>query len=101
VYPVAGWFEPPKRGRFTTRGAKSIYRGRVTDPRVTLFGYGDNTNFLLQSSAALGWTTALQIPYNVVYTTLYIQRTTTDHVVSAIDVEAPDPRNAIVRYIKR
>ena len=48
----------------------------------------------------LGWTTALQIPYNVVYTTLYIQRTTTDHVVSAIDVEAPDPRNAIVRYIK-
>ena len=55
--------------------------------------YGDH-------ALALGWTTGLQILYNVVYTTLYIQRTTTDHVVSAIDVEAPDPRNVIVRYIK-
>ena len=34
-------------------------------------------------------------------TTQYILSTGTDYAVWAIDVEAPDPRNAIVTYIKR
>ena len=45
VYPLAGILEPPKEvdSRLVVCAvSKSIYRGRVTDPRVTLFGY-DNT----------------------------------------------------------
>jgi hypothetical protein len=82
------------RARRRGAGASQSANLHIEGSKVTCIG-----NF----PYIVGWTTALQIPYNVVYTTLTtsIQRTTTDHVVSAIDVEAPDPRNAIVRYIKR
>jgi len=45
AYPLAGILEPQKEvdSRLVVCAvSKSIYRGRVTDPRVTLFGYGDN-----------------------------------------------------------
>ena len=45
AYPLARILEPQKEvdSRLVVCAvSKSIYRGRVTDPRVTLFGYSDN-----------------------------------------------------------
>ena len=50
AYPLAGFLEPPKEvdSRLVVCAvSKSIYSGRVTDPRVTLFGYGDNNDLIL------------------------------------------------------